>query len=299
MSDSLHEYRLSGAAGGSPFIVPLVGILSSLVMSVAYAYVTVYSPIGGYISILFVLGYGFAVGVLTAMAARLSKCRNPKLAAALGFLVSLFALYSAWVLFVFVVLRRSGLQMGWAFLPDMFISPGATWGFIKALNAEGWFSIAGGTPTGIILWIFWAIEAIIIVLMVTIITHAAIDEEVFCENCRKWTETDPPLRLALPDDEDVIPRLIAGDVGALHELSAADLGEYPHLVAEVKHCEQCNQTATYQLKFVDMEADKDEEPKETSKNLTKTLVLTEEAYNGLQKLAQASPYRRATRAGTG
>ncbi len=258
-------------------------------MSVVYAYVTVYSPIGGYISILFIVGFGFAVGVLTAMAARISKCRNPKLAAGLGFLVSLFALYSAWVLFLFVLLRRSGLEVGWAFLPDMFISPAATWSLIKGLNADGWFSIAGGTPSGIILWIFWAIEAIIIVLMVTIITHAAIDEEVFCENCRKWTETDPPLRLALPDDEDVIPRLIAGDVSALHELTPAELGEYPHLIAEVKYCEQCHQTATYQLKFVDLEAEKGEEPKEASKDLTKTLVLTAEAYQSLKQLAQAPP----------
>jgi hypothetical protein len=269
-------------------VVPLVGAVSALIMSVVYAYITVYSPIGGYISALFVVGYGFAVGICTAIAANVSKCRSTKLAGVLGFLVGLFAVYSAWVLFTFVFLRRAGADAGdaltWSFLPRLFVSPRPLWAFIKLVNQEGWFSIAGGTPKGIVLWIFWAIEAAIIVGMTTILTYSVIDDEVFCESCRKWAKQDDPLRLALPDDEDIVPRLISGDVAALNELSPADLGEYPHLIAELKHCDKCNQLATYRLQYVDLEDTDGNEPKATTKNLTNTLILSAEARQRVQEL---------------
>ena len=288
MDISLQEYRLSGAAGSSPIVVPLVGIVTALIMSVVYAYVTIYSPIGGYITALFVVGFGFSVGVPTGMAANLSKCRNPKLAGALGFLVGLFAMYSAWVLFTFVFLRRAGagqdVVLTWEFLPRLFASPDALWAFIKMINQEGWFSIAGATPKGTVLWIFWAIEAIFIIGLVTVVTYSTIDDEVFCETCRQWAETDGPLRLALPDDEDVVPRLISGDITALHELAAAEPGEYPHLIAELKHCAKCKQTATYQLKFVELEAADGEEAKETTKDLTTTLILDGENWSKVNQL---------------
>ncbi len=57
MTDSSTSvYAHSGKLGMGFFVVPLGGAVGAILLSIIYAYVTVCSPIAGYISLLFVGG---------------------------------------------------------------------------------------------------------------------------------------------------------------------------------------------------------------------------------------------------
>ena len=95
MNDYAKVYRHSGKIGPAALSVPIMGIIGAIILSFVYAYITVYSPIAGYISILFVLGFAFGVGFAISWAGYSGKCRNPGFLYFLGFLISiLHGLYS-------------------------------------------------------------------------------------------------------------------------------------------------------------------------------------------------------------
>ena len=257
MSSATSKYEMSGAIGSSLILVPVVGILAGLVCGSAYAYVTVYSPIGGWISIIFVVGYAFAVGLATAMAIKASKCRNTTLAGILALFVGLFALYSAWIFFLFVLLRQGGVPIQWSDVPTMFFSAEANWDAVLAINNNGWFEMAGGTPSGIFLWVLWLIEAAIIVGMITSFGFGAVAQEVFCERCHCWIEDGPTLHLAAPERMETLQRLGSGHLEDLYQLDLVAFDEYPRMQVETKNCQECQNTATCRIKAVSLEIDKD------------------------------------------
>ncbi len=289
MNVGLEKYRQSGRVGLSPLSGPLVGILASLVLGVIYAYITVYSPIGGYISLLFVLGYGFGVGIATAVAMKIGKCRNTKVAVLMGLLVGLFALYSSWVFFEFALFRHSGLPIEWSNVPGMFRHPRSIWAMACAINQEGWFEISGGTPSGVFLWILWLIEAAIIVALVPICAYGAISDEVFCEPCNRWTDDEQWINLALPDDPDQAARLTQGDIADLDNMSAPSVADYPYVQVHVTRCGMCEKTATYQSKLVSLTTDDKGNEKEDATDITPILVLSPMDYDRLQRLRLAVP----------
>ncbi len=271
---STNTYKHSGNLGGSVFVVPLVGIVAGLILALVYAYVTIYSPIAGYVSILFVLGLGFGVGFLMAYGAITSKCRNPTFLKAAGVLTGVFTLYAAWVFFEFVLLKRGGAEITWANLPAMFFSPATIWDIAKSINVEGWYSLSSFTPSGIVLWIFWAIEAAIIIVMITVLTGFSIDDEVFCERCNQWLEADQPLALAIPETEDLQTRASAGEIDALEALAPATDVDFPRLAVEIKECGRCHGFTTYQVKLADQEVDDDGKTKDEVNDLTQVLLVS-------------------------
>lgn len=101
-------YKPSGGLGTSLFVVPLVALIGTLIASVVYAYVTVYCPIAGFVSIVFVGGYAFALAFTVSLAGYVSKCRKPGFLHLAGFLTGLFGLYCSWAAFVYVLLAREG-----------------------------------------------------------------------------------------------------------------------------------------------------------------------------------------------
>ncbi len=286
MSAVTSQYQHSGAIGSSLIVVPLTGAAASLLLGLAYAYVTVYSPIGGWISILFVLGYAFAVGIATVMAVRGSKCRNTAVAGLLAGLVSLAALYSAWVYFLFVLLRRGNMPLLWTDLPTLFTSPVLLWNMLQAVNQNGWFEMFGGPVTGGMLWVFWLVEAAIIVGMITIFGMNAISDEVFCERCRAWTDTGEMLRLAVPEKLEELQSLAAGNLEGLYALEPVPLLEYPRMQVETKQCSVCRNMVTCKVKAMSQETDKQGNHVEKAKDLTGHLIISRDEYERMLDLAK-------------
>ncbi len=286
MSLVTSKYQHSGAIGSSLIVVPAVGAVASLLFGLAYAYITVYSPIGGWISILFVLGFAFAVGTTTVMAINKSKCRNTAVASLLAALVSLFALYSAWVFFLFALLRRSNAPLEWADLPTLFASPLVNWNVIQVIGQNGWFVMFGGPVAGALLWVLWLIEAAIIVGMITMLGRNAISDEVFCERCRRWAASGETLLLSVPEKLEELQGLAAGHLDGLYGLEPVPFDEYPRMQIETKRCGACQDLVTCKIKAMSQEIDKQGSAVEKAKDLTGNLIISRDEYNRLEALAQ-------------
>src|SRR5262249_35567729 len=143
----------SGATGRL-WALPLVGLASAAVSAFVYAWVNVYSPIAGYVSLLFVAMLAAGAALPVAFAARWAKCRNLLAVRCVGAATGLAAVYLAWAFFAWVLLWHSGANAD--VLPSMWdfvCTPRALWNFAVALDKEGWYSFGHGPgmrPSGVV-----------------------------------------------------------------------------------------------------------------------------------------------------
>ena len=278
-------YEHSGQLGSGAILVPVGALIATLILSVAYAYISVYSPIAGYISLLFVLGFGFGIAAATAYIGSYAKCRNPAFLRRVGFAAGLIGLYVSWAVFEYALLKRydETFTVG---LFDIVLAPAGAWELAKAINEEGWYSISGFTPSGVVLWIFWGIEAAAIIGIPAIFSTMAINDKVFCEQCDHWVPSSKKvIRLAVPSDAAPVTHLQAGEIEPLEALPSVSANTTPHLHVDVKACSTCKKTAAYQVNAVELEPDKDGKIKEKKTALTELLMMKPDALSRLQALA--------------
>jgi hypothetical protein len=251
----MNLYQHSGKFGYAPVLLPVAGIPLLLILALIYAYINVYNPIGGYLTFLIILGYAFACGFVVAALLKFSKCRNHTLCLIGAGAGAVLSLYFAWAFFLYALAHRFGfMEVG---LLDMLLNPFAVWGIANEINATGWFSIKGATPSGIFLWVLWSIEAVTILVVVALVGSAAIDGEMFCERCNAWCDVSETKHLKMPEQ---LAAAKPGDINALalRNLEAAENGTTrPAIQAELINCQTCRSYAGWRYKLVSTEIDKD------------------------------------------
>jgi hypothetical protein len=219
----------------------------------------------GYLTFLIILGYAFACGLVVSLLLKFGKSRSKTFCYIGGVIGGLLSLYFAWVLFLYALMHRfTAINLG---LPDLFLSPLMMLDLIRSINETGWFSIKGGTPSGIFLWLLWAIEAVTILVVVTLVGSGAIDDEMFCEKCGKWCDISETKHLKVPKEHGgskasaIDPRMFA----ALENAESA--GQRPVLKAELLKCGNCINYAGWRYKLVDTEIDKDGNEKDKTNTI--------------------------------
>jgi len=242
------KHEFSGALGSALIITPLITTALALVLSLIYAYILVWSPIAGYVNLLFVGGFAFGLAMAVVYAVRQAKCRNQAVAMLAGAWTGLVALYASWAFFVFALVSRfSNEGVG---MLDVFLQPVVLWEFILNLNADGWYEIFGGTPSGGLLWGLWGIEALIILGGAVLGGFSAFADVSFCESCNVWTEDAPFVgRRALPS-EGTSAVFSAENLQELEALPAPEEGLVPHLRLKAQQCPGCHSFTTAQLELV-------------------------------------------------
>ncbi len=283
MNQVKHAYQHSGSSGFSFFLVPFIGVVASLIVAVAYAYATRYNPIV-YLSILLPFVYGAAIGFVVSKATVASKCRSTKVAGLLALLVGLVALYCAWAAFLIVL-----AELSWANLPKLLLSPWDMWQVIVAVNADGWFTISGGTPKGLVLWGMWAAEAVIVLGVVGMMGANSIADRVFCERCRAWVGDGVSVYLEPPIEVSDIQSLAEGNLQLLESLESVEASESPRIQVDTKACAGCQDLYTCRIKAVMMTQDKEGNLTESAQELTPYLLISPDQYAVLGKLAVRSP----------
>lgn len=260
----MNLYQHSGKVGFSPFLLLGAGIPLMIILSCIYAYITVYNPIAGYITFLILLGYVVANGFLIAFLGKAGKCRSRAFLLASGFVGGLFSLYFSWLFFIYALMKSAGYEdVG---LLDIALNPSAMWSAISSLNETGWFSIKGATPSGIVLWIFWAIEAIAIVLGSLLIAGVSIEDEMFCEKCETWCDVSETKYLKIPQN---LASSKASDINPLmlRNLENAEVVERPSIKGELLKCNSCVKYSGWRYKLISSEADKDGNEKDKSETI--------------------------------
>lgn len=279
-------YALSGKIGWGPVGVPLLGGVAALVLALCYAYVTVYSPIAGVVSLALLLGYAMGLGGVVYGAVRLSKLRNRPLALLLGAAVGAFGLYAAWAAFLAVLFSKGapeGAQTPGTF--DFLLRPSAMWSAIEFVNEKGWYSIKGQTPTHGALWLIWGIEAIGVIAGGAWGGKAALADAVFCETCGEWAEAEEPrARLACPADPGTTRALIQGGLDALATLPPAPAPRGVALELELLQCPRCP-LATLQVQHVQRGVDDKGNEQVEERSLTAQRLITPEEVAHVRELA--------------
>lgn len=265
------------------FIVPVGGALTAFVLAVVYAYLTVYSPIVGITTVLFLAGLTGGLGVAIAVLARLAKCRSVTFLLVTGFACAALALYASWVVFEYALIASADDALDWTPL-DLARAPGEVFAIAMSISERGWYSVFGFTPSGAVLWLIWAIEAFVILAVPTVIAAHWLEDEVFCERCKEWcTKTEGKRRLALPDDPRALQHLGPDSLGALSGLALAEQGAYPHLRLDMWQCHGCEQTEALQLTLCSCELDDDGKPAEVTNALTPVWVVGRGTVHGIAR----------------
>ncbi|MEP6901387.1 MAG: hypothetical protein ABJA66_06525 [Actinomycetota bacterium] len=262
----MNLYQHSGKIGYAPILLFGAGIPLLLILALIYAYINVYNPIGGYITFLIILGYGFACGFAISILLKFGKTRS-KMFCFIGGLVGAFlSLYFAWSFFLYALVHRFGVaDVG---MLDIILNPFAVWALINEINKTGWFTIKGGTPSGIFLWFLWGIEAVTILLIVTLIGSSAIDDEMFCEKCGKWCDVSETKHLKIPIEHasskaSAINPLMLGNLENAESINAR-----PVIKAEQLKCSNCINYSGWRYKIVSSEIDKDGNEKDKTDNIS-------------------------------
>ncbi len=282
----------SGKLGSSVLVLPLGAVAAATLLGIAYAYVDVYSPIVGYISVLFVGGFAYALGVSVAVIGRVTKCRSTGFMALVGFLAGLVGLYVSWGAFVYAVLARWGdpADVTNLTLSGVLLEPGSLWEMIKAINASGWYSIKEFTPQGTFLWVMWGIEALIVVGGPTFFAASGIDNHVFCEGCNRWSEhTDSAVRLSLPVSEHHLDGLTPENLSALESLETVSEAHNPQLCVDTWHCPTCTNTSAIKTKTITAVVDKEGKSETETQDLTPIWTVRRGDLDRLKLLADRSP----------
>jgi hypothetical protein len=262
----MNIYQHSGKIGYGLVILPIGGIPILLLLACIYAYISVYNPIGGYITFLIILGYALACGIGIGLLLKFSKCRNTAFCWITGVIGGLLSVYFAWSFFLFVLLNR--LESDAPGFLDVTLSPLIAWNLIIEINQTGWFSIKGSTPSGIFLWILWGIEAGTIFFVTLFPASQAIENEMFCEKCNIWCNVTQTKYLTIPTE---IAALEASEISILsmnnlkHE---ENISTRPAIKAELVKCPPCINYAGWKYSMVKTEIDKNGNEKDSLKSIS-------------------------------
>ena len=263
-------YRHSGRFSAARLAVAVpIGIVAASALAFAYAYLFAYLPIVGYVSFLIAAGFGLLLGLGCGLLLQAAHVRNMAVAVVVTFLVTVAGYYTSWIVWVHAIAGRADVDLP---IAELAKSPRALWAVIVAINENGVMTIKGWTPNGMILWIFWLIEIVLIFGPALYVGYSSVHGATYCESCNKWCKELAPLDLGEADLDELAPRVEAGDLNALKSLPARTPDAHVWTRVELKRCE-CHKTSTLSLSKVWLKAnDKGETSEETGTVIDRLLV---------------------------
>ncbi len=278
--ESATVYKPSGESGNAMVLVPLFAIPLSLILSIVYAYISVYNPLIGVISFLLPLGFGALFGFGLTSAVTLAKCRNPQLVLLTCSAATLFVMYCVWACFIYVFLDHINSPVP---LTTVFLDPGGIFAAMSQIAAVGWYTVKGTTPSGIVLWIFWLCEAGMIGYLAVSMPFSHVKETLFCEDCNDWCPAKKDLARYVPTSETAkTERIKSGDLTVLAELTPATVTAPIYMRLDSQRCGKCSRTSTFQLSQITITKDKNGKPQEKVEKLTELVILTPDSLTKLQ-----------------
>lgn len=273
-------YRHSGKFGLLGFVYMLAfGAVGALVLGLVYAYADNYIPLV-YLNLLLVVAYGCGVGACVHYGAKLGKVRNVPLLLLGGFVAGLMAEYSNWVWWVYAYSKQEVLVY----------MPSDLWQVIQEVNEQGAWSVFGSTPTGVELWAYWGLEALVIVAGSTAIAWLTLSSLPFCETCGRWADskdTVSPLD-AVAEPQKFKSRLELKEyeaVKTLHKV-ATDAAAYSEVV--LQKCPACSESNFLTVRAVTVSVDKKGKSNRRTANLLQNLILSPDAYRSIKAALQGS-----------
>lgn len=245
-------YALSGNSGGA-FLLPIFALVFAAVSAFANAWINVYCPIAGYVSILIVAQLAACTVIPLAYTGKVLKVRSTMLMRISGLMAGIAAVYFAWACFLWVMVLKDGTQN--VSLLELVQQPATILDLAKAIAEEGWYSINMLTPKGAVLWVFWAIEAGIVIWACVKFSTTRIQRFAFCEDCGQWMQAEPVV--AIPADQGAIASTIKKQgLAGIQEVAPPSerAGRWVNIAGQ--RCGSCKKSAVFSMidvKFVKSE----------------------------------------------
>jgi hypothetical protein len=229
------------------------GWLVTAPLSLGYSYVLVNLPFVQ-LNFIFTLLYGILSGIFTGALVNRYRVRKPLVVNLVSLLVGLSSVYSSWVVWIYA---QSGLYktVGTIALLQLGSKPGELLMLAGDRNLQGVWSIWGYKPTGLLLWILWALEGIVISCLTTAVAslYAEIFGGICCEFCgaecqsstieRRWTGLEAVRR-----------HLEAKGFAFIEVLGPVPLAAKQWLEFELRRCFECGGTHTLSARSKPSEA---------------------------------------------
>ncbi len=265
------RYQHSGRFTPQAFLFMPFLAVAMLAPALLYGVATIYSPCIGITTVLAVVGYAFAAGMMGGHALRYAHTRNRLVAMVLSAFIGLAALWAAWVAFLGVMVAKAGADVPlWAvFLPSVDAA------MIGSLDDHGWFTLKGMTPDGGILALIWLVEAVGIVGFSAYTAFNLVDSP-YCESCQKWT-TRRALPGAIASGAGMVNAVDLANAEAIGRVPAAPAGATIFERLSVQTCPTCTRMRTLSLSTVRQSTDS---KGRTSESITVLVphVLVDEAF---------------------
>ena len=191
-------YKASGKFAPSSIIyLLLISITALPILGLIYAYAAWYIPLP-YINFLITAGFGFLIGLLVNFIIKKGKVRNSMIALIFGLLAGIIGLYFHWAVWVDLVINagesygnsRIGVTVSNIKILDVFIlaaNPVQLFELIGEINQYGTWGIKGMVPTGTLLYVLWAVELLIVVVISSMLPFIRA-KQPFCEKSVAWFE---------------------------------------------------------------------------------------------------------------
>ncbi|MCA9323149.1 MAG: hypothetical protein KDB53_20580 [Planctomycetes bacterium] len=269
-------YRNSGSIGlAGPLLMVVVGFGVGGIMAAIYGYAIFYCPLI-YINGIGTVLLGTLTGWFVGKAAKLGKVRNAGYASIIGIVVGVGCWYVSWVAWLHALSDQEALVT----------APRDIFAVADALAEIGPWSIFGVTPTGILLYLVWFIEAAIIIGGCAFVVTNSLRSLPFCETCQRWMP--PPKyfgRFEMIDPDEwgrVVADLVKQDFTQLTTLKPATESTTPYLVIELNGCQGCHDLQTLSLRAVAESRDSRGNLDRTEKKIVENLLISRETLDDLQ-----------------
>jgi hypothetical protein len=277
-------YQHSGAFSIPGLLAASVAaMLAGLILAVAYAYTTLYIPLAGFVTFLLTGGYGALLGASTGFLLRWGRVRNGLLAGIVATVVALVSWWFSWCVWLDALLGRAGQD---ASVLAIVLQPGAMWDLVRGVNRTGAWSIAGGTPTGVVLWILWLVEAAIVLGLGILLAQGILTGDPYCERCGTWC-AKKPLVVRFPPElaEGIKARAESKDLAGIATAERAAAGSAGWTQLSLHACPRCEHTRTLSVLTVTEKVDEKGKASQSETIVADKLLLSREEAAALEAMA--------------
>jgi hypothetical protein len=283
-SDGSLYYKPSGEVTVAGLSAGLFGgLFVGFVLAFIYAYLLAYIPFI-YLNVICTVGYTFALGCVVGWLLKSGKMRNPVVGVFVTTVVSLFAYYVCWAVWLAAMLARGDVDAS-AF--SLATQPGTLLGLILLVNEHGAWSIGKSPVTGIILWVIWGVEGLIVLVGPPIIARGVLTSEPFCEFCGEWCDEDKGLvSLAQAEQASLRRTFESKEFERLKSVGAKDGGAVDWYRLDLHHCKSCDRTNTLTVKSEKITFDSKGNSKLQSSDLITKLRLAPAEVEDLRRVSR-------------
>jgi len=283
-------YSHSGRISPTLLIGIPILIVISVLLAFVYSYLVIYIPIFGYLNFLITPLFALSIGFASGITLYLCKSRNSLFSVFFGFLTGIIALYATWVSFEYIFINKSHDISFMKLAAD----PIGVWEIACKIAKTGWYSVKNAPVKGTMLWIYWGLEALLIVSGSVFMSYVFVSTSVFCELCGNWTKDhDKQLDFKYFSGDGLKERLIGHDFSFLNDITEAKDTDSEFYRITCTECSNCKKFFTLSLFRITKGLDKNGREREKKTFIFQNLLINQELFEQITGHMKPEPLENA------